>query len=102
MGLVKDRHGTFYVQKRVPERLQEAVARVLDADEPRRVFLKKSLGTKSLKEAKIATPPVVADFNRIIGQAEALLKEQPVVSTLSDAQTKAHGRELLRDHVSGR
>lgn len=88
MGLIKDRHGTYYVQKKVPDRLQEAVARVLDADEPRRVFLKKSLGTKSLKEAKAAAPQVVADFNRTIGQAEALLKEQPVVETLTDAQIK--------------
>ena len=45
MGIIKDRHGTFYIQRRVPERLQEAVARVLNTGE-RRVFLKKSLGTK--------------------------------------------------------
>ena|SRR5712664_3257052 len=63
-------------------------SRVLDADEPRRVFLKKSLGTKILKEAKAAAPQVVADFNRIIGEAEALLKEQPVVAALSDTQIK--------------
>ncbi|MCU1340480.1 MAG: Lambda integrase-like/DNA breaking-rejoining enzyme catalytic core [Bryobacterales bacterium] len=88
MGLIKDRLGTYYVQKRVPKPLQEAVARVLDADEPRRVFLKKSLGTKSLKEAKAAAPLVVADFNRIVGEAEALLKERPVVATLSDAQIR--------------
>jgi hypothetical protein len=65
MGVIKDRHGTYYVQQRVPERLQEAVARVLDADEPRRVFLKKSLGTKNLKEAKAAAPHVLTDFGRI-------------------------------------
>lgn len=88
MGLIKDRHGTFYVQKRVPDPHQEAVARVLDADEPRRVFLKKSLGTKNLKDAKAAAPLVVADFNRIIGEARALLKEQPIIAALSDAQIK--------------
>jgi hypothetical protein len=88
MGIITDRHGTYYVQKRVPEHLQEEVARVLDADETRRVFLKKSLGTKSLKEAKAAAPLVVADFNRIIGQAEALQKEQPVVTALTDTQIK--------------
>jgi hypothetical protein len=27
MGLIKDRHGTYYAQKKVPERLQAAVAR---------------------------------------------------------------------------
>jgi len=31
---------------------------------------------------------VVADFNRIVGEAEALLKERPVVATLSDAQIR--------------
>lgn len=88
MRIIQDRHGTYYVQQRVPERLQEAVARVLDADEPRRVFLKKSLGTKNLKEATAAAPHVLAGFGRIIGQAEALLKEQPVVTVLTDAQIK--------------
>jgi integrase len=100
MGLIKDRHGTYYVQKRVPKPLQEVVARVLNADEPRRVYLKKSLGTKNLKEAKAAAPQVVADFNRVIGQAEARLKEQPVITALSDAQIKrmaeAHYASVLR------
>ena len=84
MGLIKDRHGTYYVQKKVPARLQEAVAQVLGDDKPRRVFLKKSLGTKSLKEANAAATHVLTEFNRIIAQAEALLKEQPVVTTLTD------------------
>ncbi|MGY8678572.1 hypothetical protein Q2941_12290 [Bradyrhizobium sp. UFLA05-153] len=73
---------------RVPERLQEAVARVLNADEPRRVFLKKSLGTKSLKAANVAATHVLADFDRTIAKAEALLVERPVTPTLSDAQIK--------------
>jgi hypothetical protein len=34
MHVIQDRHGTYYVQRKVPERLQEAVARVLNADEP--------------------------------------------------------------------
>ena len=49
MGLIKDRHGTYYAQRRVPERLQEAVALVLNSGRPRQVFLKKSLWTKSVK-----------------------------------------------------
>jgi hypothetical protein len=84
MGIIKDRHGTYYVQRRVPEYLQEPVARVLNTGE-RRVFLKKSLGTKSLKEAKASAPHVLADFNRIVGEAEALLKEQPVVTDPREA-----------------
>lgn len=38
MGLIKDRHGTFYAKRKVPERLQEAVARVLNSDCERQVF----------------------------------------------------------------
>ena len=30
IGVSKDRHGTFYAIQKVPEHLQEAVARVLD------------------------------------------------------------------------
>ena len=72
----------------LPEHLQEAVAHVLDADAPRRVLLKKSLGTKNLKEAKAAAPHIVADFNRILGEAEASLKERLIVTALNDTQIK--------------
>ncbi len=88
MGMIKDRHGTYYVQRRVPERLQEAVAQVLNSHKPKQVFLKKSLGTKVLKEANVAATHVLADFNRTLASAEALLKECPVVSSLTDAQIK--------------
>lgn len=88
MSVIQDRHGTYYVQRKVPKHLQEAVARILNAGAARRVFLKKSLGTKSLKEANAAAVFVIADFNRIIGEAEALLKEQPIITVLSDAQIK--------------
>jgi hypothetical protein len=88
MSVIQDRHGTYYVQKKVPPRLQEAVAQVLSDDKPRRVFLKKSLGTKSLKEANAAATHVLTEFTRIIAEAEALLKEQPVVTTLTDTQIK--------------
>ena len=88
MGLIKDRHGTYYVQRRVPDRLQEAVARVLNSDEPKRVFLKKSLGTKVLKAANVAATHVLADFDRTLASAEALIKERPVVSLLAEAQIR--------------
>lgn len=88
MGLIKDRHGTYYAQRKVPERLQEAVARVLNSDRGRQVFLKKSLGTKNLKAANVAATHVLADFDRTIADAEALLKERPVIPSLTDAQIK--------------
>jgi hypothetical protein len=66
MGLMKDRHGTYYAQRRVPPRLQEAVARVLDNGKDRQVYLKKSLGTKDLKEANVRAKPVLAGFDRCL------------------------------------
>jgi Domain of unknown function (DUF6538) len=51
MGITKDRHGTFYARKKVPPRLQEAVARVLNNDKARQVWLKRSLGTKDRDQA---------------------------------------------------
>lgn len=87
-GLIKDRHGTYYVQRKVPERLQEAVARVLNSEKSRQVFLKKSLGTKVLKAANVAATHVLAEFNRTLASAEALLKERPLVPSLTDAQIK--------------
>jgi uncharacterized protein DUF6538 len=53
MGLMRDRHGTYYARKKVPERLQAAVARVLAQGKERQSFFKKSLGTKVLSQANI-------------------------------------------------
>lgn len=88
---VKDRHGnvlSYYVQRKVPERLQEAVARVLNSEREKLVFLKKSLGTKDAKAANIAATHVLADFDRTFAAAEALLTERPVLRSLTDAQIK--------------
>ena len=46
MGIIKDRNGTYYVQRKVPARLQEAVARVLNAG-ARRVFLRNRWAQKA-------------------------------------------------------
>src|SRR5215831_6390117 len=88
MGLIKDRNGTYYAQRRVPERLQEAVASVLNSGRDRQVFLKKSLGTKSLKAANVAATHVLANFDRTLADAEVLLKERPVIPSLTDAHIK--------------
>ena len=77
MGLIKDRHGTYYAQKKVPDRLQAAVARVRGTDKARLVFLKKSLGTKSLRDANVRAKHVLAEFDRTLMDAEALLKPSP-------------------------
>lgn len=72
MGLIKDRHGTYCAQLKVPPRLQTAVARVLGNGKPRQVYLKKSLGTKDLRTANVRAKPVQAGFDRVIREAAAL------------------------------
>jgi integrase len=88
MGLIKDRHGTWYARVKVPDRLQEAVARVLDQGKDRQSFLKKSLVTKDLKAANVRAKPVLAGFDRILGDAEQLLAARPVRDTLSATEIK--------------
>jgi hypothetical protein len=62
MGVIKDRHGTYYAQQKVLERLQKAVALVLGNGRPRQANLKKSLGTKDLKTANLVAKPVQVRF----------------------------------------
>jgi hypothetical protein len=88
MGLMKDRHGTYYAQKKVPKRLQEAVARVLDNGKDRQANLKKSLGTKDLREANVRAKPVLAGFDRVIAEAEQLLTARPMRASLSATEIK--------------
>jgi integrase len=88
MGTMKDRHGTYYARVRVPERLQVAVARVLDQGKERQGFLKKSLSTKDLKEANIRAKPVLAGFDRVFGEAEQLLAARPMRESLNATEIK--------------
>jgi hypothetical protein len=74
-GLIRDRHLTFYAQRKVPERLQGAVARVLGTGKARQVFLKKSLDTKVLREANIRATSVLAGFDRRIASATVLVAQ---------------------------
>ena len=88
MGLHKDRHGTFYARHKVPLRLQEAVAGVLDKGKTTQVWRKRSLGTTALTEANVRGKPVQMEFDRIIAQAETQLKERPVRTSLSNIEIK--------------
>ncbi len=81
MGLMKDRHGTWYARVKVPERLQTAVARVLDQGKKRQSFLKKSLGTKDLKTANVRAKPVLAGFDRTLSAATALAEPATVAAS---------------------
>jgi len=42
IGISKNRHGTYYAIKKVPARLQGAVARVLNNDKARQAWLKRA------------------------------------------------------------
>src|SRR6202034_1945383 len=84
MGVIRDRHGTYYARHKVPERLQEAVARLMEKGKAKQVWLKKSLGTKMLSEANVRAKPVQMEFDRLMAQAEAQLKERPLRTSITN------------------
>jgi integrase len=86
MGLLKNEHGVYYVRKKVPKRLQEAAAVVTGASKSRQTWLKQSLKTKDVREAKRLAPPVLIRFDRILAEAEASLTESPLRTSLDDRE----------------
>ena len=68
-------------------RLQEAVARVLAIAKPEASVSKEIARHQSLKAANVAATHVLADFDRTLASAEALLKARPSVSSLTEAQS---------------
>jgi hypothetical protein len=66
MGIIRNRHGVYEARKKVPKRLEEATATVLGVPKRRQSWLKKSLGTKDLREAKIRAKPVLMEFDRTV------------------------------------
>jgi integrase len=87
-GVVKDRHGTYYARRKVPKALEEATAQVLGVAKERQSFLKRSLGTKDVREANVRAKPVLQEFDRILDRARALLKERPKRERLSAVEIK--------------
>jgi hypothetical protein len=51
MGIVRNRHGVYEAPKKVPKRLEHPTAQMLGVSKTRQSWLKKSLGTKDLREA---------------------------------------------------
>jgi hypothetical protein len=78
----KNRHGVYYVRKKVPKRLEQPTAELLGNGKPRQVFLKRTLDTKDLREANIRAKPVLIEFDRILAQAEALTVQRPMRTSL--------------------
>src|SRR5262249_41132538 len=88
MGLIKDRHGTYYARHKVPERLQAVVAHILDNGKDKQVWLKRSLGTNVIREANIRAKPVQMECDRIIARAEGQLRERPLRTSITDVEIK--------------
>jgi hypothetical protein len=85
-GVSKNRHGVYYVRKKVPKQLEQATAEVLGNGKSRQVFLKRTLDTKDLRQANIRAKPVLIEFDRILAQAETLTVQRPVRTTLEKCE----------------
>jgi integrase len=86
MGIIRNNYGVFHLRKKVPKKLEEAVALVTGAEKARTAWLKKTLGTKDRKAAKVRAVPVLMEFDRILAQAEALSAVRPLRTSLSEKE----------------
>ena len=86
MGIIRNNFGVYHLRKKVPKKLEEAVALVTAAAKPRVAWLKKTLDTKDPKAARVRAVPVLMEFDRILAQAEALNAERPLRTSLSDKE----------------
>jgi integrase len=86
LGLIKNEHGVWIVRRKVPRRLREAVARVLDNGKERQTWLQRSLCTKDKKEATRLAPEVLQAFSKTLAEAEAQLAERPLRTALAKAE----------------
>jgi hypothetical protein len=86
MGLRKNEHGVFVVRIPVPKRLQETVAFVLNNGKDRQAYLQKTTGTKDKAEAKRIAVGILVEFNKTLAEAEALLAEPPLRTSLAQSE----------------
>ncbi len=85
MGIIRDkRTGIYHARKKVPEGLEETTAQVLRHDKSRLSWLTRTLGTKDKRQANVLGKPVLAEFDRVLARAAALIAARPVQSQLSD------------------
>jgi hypothetical protein len=101
MGISKNRHGTYYAVKKVPARLEQAVARVLGVDKAKQTWLKRSLGTKDAHEANKRAKAVLIEFDRTLERAEALIAPRPLRTNLSAVEIKRMAERRHRKAPKG-
>jgi integrase len=102
MNIVRNKHGVYHAQQRVPKGLGEAVARVLGKDKLSVSWLKRSLGTKDLREANIRAKPVLMEFDAILARAAETLKQKPLRTSLTPSEiarmAEYHYAWMLANH----
>jgi hypothetical protein len=86
MGLIKNEHGVYVVRRKVPPRLEEAVAQLLSRGKARQPWLQKSTGSKVEREARRIAVDILVSFDRTISEAEALIAERPPRTALSQSE----------------
>jgi integrase len=107
MSSFQNEHGVWCVRKKVPKRLEQAVAVVIGNGKKRQPWLQRSLKTKDKQQAKRLAPPVLMEFDRILAEAEALLAERPLRTTLDRREIKRiadffYANELASDEEARR
>src|SRR5262244_3372025 len=74
--LIQNSAGTWCVQRKVPEKLQEAVAQLSDKNggrpKARQSYLRRSLGTDNKREATHRAKHALAELDQILNEARAL------------------------------
>ena len=86
MGILKNKHGVYYVRKKVPKGLEQAVARAIESPQPSLSWLKRSLRTKDAREANVRAKPVLIEFDRVLAEAVRLKEATPLRTDLSEQE----------------
>jgi hypothetical protein len=81
MGVIEDRHGTTTRDTRCRRGFGRKSLGYLDNEKHRQVWLKRSFGTKDLKEANVRAKLVQIEFDKIIASAEGQLRTQQIKAT---------------------
>jgi hypothetical protein len=92
--LIQNSARVWCVQRKVPERLQAAVARILGGKKATQVYLKKSLATKDRREATRRAPHALADIDRTLREAEALVERPAPKAALRSNLTDTEIRRM--------